>query len=329
MATTTTTQIASAKSEFFDKVLLVRAVPRLVHDRFGQRRPLPTGNSKVIKFRRYSSLSTATTELTEGTQPTPVQLAKTDITATVAQYGNVVESTDMVDLINVESVLTETNEILGENSGESLDEIARDILVAGSTVNYANGSARTDVNTILTGQMLEKASRTLKRNNAQMITKMIKAGVGVGTAPIRPGFWSIIHPDVEYTLENIPGFKHVVEYASQGPVDPDEIGAYKNIRFLSTTKAKIWTDAGGVVSGAVRSTTGTNCDVYAILIFADNAYGITELRGQGLKNYYKAPGSAGTADTLDQKWSAGWKATTVTKILNDNFMLRLEVAAAV
>ena len=328
MATTTTTQIASAKTEFFDKVLLVRALPFLSYDKFGQRKPLPKGNSKTIKFRRYTTLSTATSALSEGTQPTAVQLEKTDITADIAQYGNVVEITDMVDQTNVESVLTEANELLGENAGESLDEIYRDVLVAGTTVQYSNGAARTAVNEILTGEMLDKSIRTLKRNNSVMHTEMIKAGTGIGTSPIRPAFWAIVHPDVEYTLEKISGFKPTIEYASQGPVMEGEIGSYKNIRFLSTTKGKIWTDGGGAVAGAVRSTTGTNCDVYGILIFAKNAYGITELRGEGLKNYFKDFGSSGTDDTLNQKASAGWKATTVAKILNDNFMLRLEVAAA-
>ena len=329
MANTTTTEIASARTEFFDKVLLVRALPKLVHDRWGQRRPLPTGNSKIIKFRRYSSLSTATSALSEGSQPTPVALSKTDITATVIQYGNVVQLTDMVTAINAESVLTETNELLGENAGESLDEIYRDTLVAGTTVQYSNGSARTDVSAIVTGEMLDKAIRTLKNNKASMITKMIKPGVNIATSGVRPGFWAICHPDVEYTLEKLTGWKNTSEYPSQTDVQADEIGAYKHIRFISTTKAKVFTDSGGAVAGAVKSTTGTNCDVYAIMIFADNAYGITELRGMGLKTYYKAPGSAGTADTLDQLSSDGWKATTVAKILNDNFMLRLEVAASV
>lgn len=330
MAVTTTTQIASARSEFFDKVLLKRALPFLTHDQFGQRRPLPKGNSKQIKFRRYTSMATATSALTEGVAPTAVAIAKTDITADVVQYGNTVEITDFVDQTNVESVLTEVNELLGENAGESLDEIHRDTLVAGTTVQYQNAeiSARTQVNNIITGAMLDKVIRTLGSNNSRMHTEMIKAGTGIGTVPIRPAYWAIIHPDVFYTLDNIPGVKHTVEYASQGPIKEGEVCAYKNIRFVLSTKAKIWTDAGANVAGAIKSTTGTKADVYAVLVFAKDAYGITDLKGEGLKNFFKDFGSSGVADILNQKAGAGWKATTVAKILNDNFMLRLEVAAA-
>lgn len=326
MATTTTTQVASAKTEFFDKVLLVRALPYLTYDKFGQRRPLPKGNSKTIKFRRYNALATATTALTEGTPPTSTTLGVTDITASISQYGAYAKITDVVDQTNVETVLTEAAEVLGEQAGQSLDEIYRDVLVAGTTIQYANGSARTDVNVPISGILLDKIIRTLDNLNAVMHTSIIKAGTGIGTVPIRPSFYAVVHPDVKFDLEKIDGYISMEKYASQGPVSEGEIGAYKNIRFVMSTKAKVWTDGGGD-KGAMKSTTGAVADVYGTMVFGKNAYGITELRGEGLKNYVKDFGSAGTADPLDQEATSGWKATTVAKILNDNFMLRLESAA--
>ena len=327
MAITTTTEIPAAVSEFYDKTLLVRALPYLVHDKFGQRRPIPTGQSKVIKFRKYNALAVATTPLSEGVTPSSNQLAKTDISATVAQYGAFVDVTDMVTLTNVEPVLTEAAELLGEQAGESLDEIYRAVLVAGTNVAYANAVAdRNSVVTIVTTADLDKVIRVLSNNMAKMHTKMIKAGTGIGTQPIRPAFWAIVHPDVAFTLDGLTGFKSVETYSSQGAVQPNEIGAYKNIRFVMSTKAKIWTGAGAT-SGGFKNTAG-EVDVYAMLIFGTDAYGISEIRGNGLKNYVKPLGSAGTADPLNQVATSGWKAVTVCKILNDSFMLRLETAAA-
>jgi len=327
MANTTTTQVPSAVSEFYDRTLLVRALPYLAHDKFGQRRPLPKNNSKVIKFRKYASLAPATTPLTEGTTPTGSQLSVSDITATIAQYGDVVTLTDMVTLVNVESPLVEAAELLGEQAGNTLDQVYRDVLVAGTSVIYANGkSARNAVVDLISTTDLDKAIRLLKNNNATMHTSIIKAGTGIGTQPIRAAFFAIVHPDVEYTLEGLTGYTSVDKYASQGPAVEGEIGAYKNIRFVASTNAKIWTGAGAA-STSVKNTAG-NADVYATLIFAKDAYGITELRGEGLRNIVKQLGSAGTADPLDQRCTSGWKATTVCKILNDSFMVRIESAAA-
>lgn len=326
MATTTTTTIPAAVSEFYDKVLLKRALPFLVHDKFGQRRPLPKAGGKLIKFRKYGSLAPAITALSEGVTPATVQLSKTDITATIDQYGNVVELTDMLIFTNVDPILTETAEILGENSGESLDELIRNVLIAGTNASYSTGLLRTTVVDLITTAQLDKALRIMSNNLAKRHTSIIKAGTGVGTSPIRPAYWAIVHPDVKFTLENLTGYESVETYASQGSIAEGEIGAYKNLRFVESTKAKIWTGAGAL-STTVKNTAGT-ADVYATLIFGTDAYGITELRGEGLKNIVKSLGSAGTADPLDQRSTSAWKATIVTKILNDAFMLRLETAAA-
>lgn len=325
---TTTTEVSAAVSQTYDRTLLTRAIPFLAHDKFGQRRPLPKGGSKNIKFRRYSALAVATTPLAEGVTPNGSQLAITDVTATVNQYGNFVTVSDMVKLTNVEPVLVEAAEVLGEQAGQSLDQIYRDILVAGTNVLYANGAARTSVNTILSAAVLDKAIRTMNNNLARMHTKLVKATDGYNTNPIRPAFWAIIHPDVAYTLDGITGFISVEKYASQGPVQEGEIGAYKNIRFVMSTFAKIWA-GGGATGGTSVKETSTLADVYATMVFGQDGYGISELKGEGLKNIIKALGSGGTQDPLDQRATSGWKAITVAKILNDAFMARIESAASV
>lgn len=328
MATGTGT-IASAVSEFYDRTLLTRALPYLAHDKFGQRRPIPTGNSKQIKFRRYNALATATVPLTEGVTPSSTSMSVTDLTAQIQQYGAFVELTDMVSLTNVEPVLTEAAEVLGEQAGQSLDIIYRDTLVAGTSVIYSSGDAnRAAVSHLITTTDLDKAIRTLKNNNARMFTEVISATDGVSTQAIRPAYMAIVHPDVEYTLEGLTGYVPASNYASQGPVMEGEIGAYKNIRFIASTFAKVFAGQGASGSTTYKND-GSKYDVYATLIFGKDAYGITELQGQGLKNIVKAYGSGGSSDPLDQRATSGWKATTVCKILNDSFMTRVETCAAI
>jgi len=85
MPTTTTTQVPPAIRTFYDRVLLVRALPELVHDMFGQQRPIKMNSGDQAKFRRYNSLAVAIAPLSEGVTPSPVRLAQTEITATLAQ----------------------------------------------------------------------------------------------------------------------------------------------------------------------------------------------------------------------------------------------------
>jgi N4-gp56 family major capsid protein len=69
-------------------------------------------------------------------------------------------------------------------------------------------------------------------------------------------------------------------------------------------------------------------DVYATLIFGENAYGTTELANGGLEHIVKQLGSGGSSDPLNQRATVGWKATKVTVRLVEAFMIRIETAAS-
>lgn len=107
MAITTTTNVPPAIAVFYDRVLLKRALPSLVHKMFGQSRNIKQKSGNQIKFRRYSSLAVNTTPLAEGVTPAGQQLSVTDLYAEVKQYGDFVHLTDVIDLTVQDPVLTE------------------------------------------------------------------------------------------------------------------------------------------------------------------------------------------------------------------------------
>ena len=55
-----------------------------------------------------------------------------------------------------------------------------------------------------------------------------------------------------------------------------------------------------------------------------NAYGIVPLQKGGIENIIKRAKDSGTSDALNQRNTSGWKAYTVAKILNDDFLIRYE-----
>lgn len=321
MSTTTRTQISQELNNYYDKNLLERVVPRFLYQRFSQLRDIPSNSgTNVIKFRRYGNLTAATTSLTEGVTPTGSQLSITDITATVAQYGDFVTITDVVSYESPDRVLTETGNILGDQAADTLDQLTRDVLVAGTNVYYG-GSAISRVTVgasdLMTSTLILKAVRLLKNSNAMKVTEMMSPTNGVSTTPLNACFVAFVHPNVGYTLKTLTGWIPVEKYP-QGKMAMDgEIGALDEVRFIESTNAKVFTGAGA-----------SSIDVYATLIVAAQAYGTTRINGQSLKNIIKPLGAAGTADPLDQRQTSGWKTTFVAKILNNNFMVRLETAAA-
>ena len=134
MAIYTVSSLTNEAKTFYDLKLLERALPELVHSQFGQSRPIPPNEGVNINFRKFASLPAATTALTEGTPPSATTLTISTVAATVSQYGAVVDGSDLVSTQSIDNVLTEVAELLGENMGNTLDIIDREILVAGTTV---------------------------------------------------------------------------------------------------------------------------------------------------------------------------------------------------
>lgn len=322
MANTTKTQIPNEQTEWYDKRLLTRAIPLFLHTMFGQVRDIPRkAGTTTIKFRRYGNLSAATTPLSEGITPAGSQLSVTDITATVLQYGDFITITDVLDFTSADPILTETAEILGDQAGDTLDQVTRDVLAAGTAVTYANGTARTDVGSshLITSTLVRQVVRTMKIANARRITTMVDPDTGYATTPVNACYVAICHPKTTYNLkvESGGGFLPVEKYANKANLMQGEVGALDEVRFIETSNAKVFTGGGA-----------SSIDVYATLFFAQNAYGITRISGESLKNIVKPLGTAGSADPLDQRATSGWKGTHVAKILNDAFMHRLEHAVS-
>ena len=289
---------------FYSDYLIDNAIPKLVHDQFGQKHPIPKNGGKTIEFRKYSPLPKLTTPLQEGVTPDGQSLTMSTVEATVAQYGGYITLSDMLLLTAIDNNLVQATKLLGAQAGATLDTITREVLNGGTNVIFAGGKdARGDLDAsaLLTVDDVKKAVRLLKTQNAEQIS----------------GSWvGIIHPDIAYDLTNDPAWKDVKTYSDPSDIYEGEIGKIYGVRFVETTEAKIWAGAGA----------GSRA-VYSTLILGDNAYGVTEISGGGLEHIVKQLGSAGTADALNQRATAGWKATKVAERLVENYMVRIESAS--
>jgi len=318
MATTTRTQIPAEVNNFYSRTLLMRAVPLFIHTKYGQVRDIPQNSgTSTIKFRRYGNLAAATTALTEGVTPAGSQMSVTDITATVAQYGDFVTYSDVVDYESQDAVLTEFAEVLGDQAGDTLDQLARDVLAAGTTVVYVGQTSRAAVSAadLITAVEVRKMVRTLKNNKARRVTRMVAASTGIATEPVAQAYISIVSPDTTFDLQDETGWVPVEKYSAAMSVMEGEVGKLGDVRFVETPNAKVFEGAGA-----------SSIDVHATLIMGMEAYGVSRISGAALQNIVKPLGSSGTSDALNQRGTTGWKGTFVAKILNDDFLGRIEHA---
>jgi N4-gp56 family major capsid protein len=309
---------------YAQKQFLIRALPYLCLEKFGQGRPIPERNSKVTKFRRYEALDPTPNVLNEAVTPAAKKITATDVTATLVQYGDRVVISDVITDTHEDPVLQEATGILAEQAAQMIETMRFNILKAGTNVEWANGGARTDVNTVLTIGIQRKITRTLKRQNAKKITTVVRSTPSYGTKAVAASFVALCHPDVEGTLRGIAGFIPTEDYGQTTPYE-NEIGKIEDVRYLSSTIFAPWEDGGGD-KGTMISTTGVKADVYPILYVARDAYGIVPLKGMHSITPMVVNAKPTDSDPLAQRNHVGWKSMQTAVILNDAFMVRAEVA---
>ena len=326
----TTANSRTKIEDYYDRVALTKALPLLTFRKFGQKRPIPKNQGKIIRFTRWGRLSVATTPITEGITPVGNKMTYSDITATLNQFGDFVLITDHVTMTGIDPILTEAVSQLGYQQGETFDILSRDELLTGSNAIYANGIGRTAVNTKIADEDILKAVRALKVAMAKPVMKQVNASVKYNTTPIRPSFIGVCHVYAEQDIEAITGFIPVEKYASQQDIMEGEFGQYAGVRFISTTQAPEFLGGGATGGSGVKETDG-KADVYATFIFGEDAYGEVPLSGQSSAVIIKAPqpgDTTNTADPLNQRSTAGWKAMYAFKILNDLWIERIEHAVS-
>lgn len=297
--------------------MLTKAKALLVHTKWAQVRDLPRNETNAIRFRRYSLLTPTTAPLVEGVTPSLDTLAITNVDATVAQYGRGFMLTDKLMFETKDPILTEVADILGEVAANTLDQLTRDELATTTTIQYAstattNGTVTSAMK--LTKAEIQEAVRTLKNNNAKKLTSMVNASDGFNTAPLPACFVGLVHPNSTYDLKNIPGFIRVEEYGQKAAME-GEVGALDEVRFIETTNAKVYTAAG---AGSI--------DVYGTIILAADAYAISRISGEAMKNIVEGPG--GNNDPLHQRQTSAVKMSFVATILNDAFLISVRHAVS-
>ena len=304
LQTTGTPSLSAEMKTFYDMTLIDEAAPALVHDQFGQKRPIPKNGGKTIEFRKFTSLPKAMTPLVEGVTPDGKTLEVTTVTATVEQYGDYITMSDMLELTAIDNVIVEALKLLGRQGGATMDSVVRDILHTGTNVSYCP-KIGTD------GKETEVTSRSALDTSCQLTVKVVQqvvAKLRAQNAPTIGGkYVAIIHPYVAYDLMRDPEWIDAHKYAKPDNLYEGEIGEIAGVRFVQTTEAKIY-DGG----------------VFGSLFLGEGAYGVTEISGGGLQTIVKQKGSAGTADPLDQRSSVGWKAIKTAELLIPNYLVRVE-----
>lgn len=311
---TTDPGLSAENKTFYDMALIQEASPNLIHDQFGQKRPIPKNGGKKIEFRKYASLPKALQPLTEGVTPDGKKLSVSTVEAEVNQYGDYVCLSDVLDLTAIDNNALEATKVIGRQAGLTLDTITRNVLQSGTNVFYCPPVAADGT---VGAQPADRSGLTKDCRLTVAVVKRIAALLKAANAPkINGHYVCILHPYAAYDLMNDPKWEQMHQYCKPEEMYEGEIGRIAGVRFVESSEAAVYTGAENDCPDGLA--------VFGCLFIADGAYGVTEVTGGGLQTIIKQLGSAGTSDPLDQRSTVGWKAMKTAEILLEPYMYRVE-----
>lgn len=336
MSVTVSSDISQRTVGYAYVQFLKHAMPVQVLAKLGQMKPVPKNKGTLVKFRRSVPYPALTAPLVEGVTPSVSSTAFEDVQVSLQQWGDVHGLTDVIEDTHEDPVLDEMMKLSGEQAAATFEQVIFNVVRAGTSVYYANGSDRTAVNTPISLGKVRAVVRTLQANKAKKITSILSPSVNIGTVPVEAAYVAVGHTDLAPDIRTLDGFTPVAEYGSMKPLCPEEIGAVEDVRFILTPDLAPWESVGGDPTTVVLSGNTTDADVYPVLFFGQEAFGLTPLKNQkiGTGNNLAVmptvinPGKADKSDVLGQRGYVGWKAWFAAVRLNENWMVRLEVAAS-
>ncbi|MBR4662124.1 MAG: N4-gp56 family major capsid protein, partial [Clostridia bacterium] len=227
--------LSAEMKTFYDLALIDEAGPMLVHDQFGQKRPIPQNGGKTIQFRKFDSLPKATAPLTEGVTPDGQRLSVSSVTATVSQYGDYITQSDVLELTALDNTILEATKLLGRQAGLTLDSITRNELLKGTNVNYCPKLSGATETPVTSRADLDDTCKLTVDVVGQVVAKL-----RAQNAPtINGDYVAVVHPYVAYDLMRDPEWIDAHKYAEPDALFTGELGKISGVRFVGTTEAKV------------------------------------------------------------------------------------------
>jgi N4-gp56 family major capsid protein len=288
----TTSALSNEVAVYYERLFLQRARAMLIHQEGGQLRGIDGNVGKEVIFNRFSPLALATTALTEGTNPTSQNLTDTQVTVTLAEYGNNVQVTRLLSTVDIDDRDKEKIDVVAQNMGETLDALVRNAMASGATV--VNGTAGN-----LTPALVAQAVATLKENKALMY-------------PGTFGWIGKIQPESEYDLIQSTTWQNAAVYSNVQALYAGEIGALYGVRFLVTNQGY---------------QTGTTTIVYHNFVHGRESFGVFDNKLDPPKLYIVTGADSG--NVAERFHNISWAGQFASVVLNANWLLDVQTKASI
>lgn len=217
---------------------------------------LPLRNGTTVQWFRYTELAANTTAATEGALPTGLTLQSSTVSASVVQYADYINLSDLLVDVAIDPIVNNAAERLGYRLGLSVDTIVR------TEFESVNSSVDEDP----VGSYLSASD--FRRIRALLAGADVQPKMG-------NYFQALAHPYAVYDLVNDPtagGFIEMHKYTR-----PENLETMQDRGLVGRVGAcEIWESTNVATSGSSPTTK------YHVTVVGKGACGIVDLQGRGV-----------------------------------------------
>lgn len=332
-----------ARIDRFKGKILKYAVPMEVLSKGGMQVEMPKNNSKTYIARRWIPYGASSSQpnrffadgtgdrsntlaqahqTQEGVTGVPESITAQNVTVVMRQYSCLYGWTDQTEDFYEDDIPEQMVKQVGERTTLVNEQVVYGELKSCTNQFYGGtGTSRATVNGGLSLGLLRRISKSLMANHGKVVTSVLKSSAQFGTDAVAPGYLVYINTDLSSDVRDLPGFIPAEKYASGKPMD-NELGKCEEFRFIRSADLPSIQDAGAAVGATgLYSTSGSNIDVYQIVVTAADAWSQVSLRGKKAVDPTFIPtGTKTSSDPHGQRGYAGAIWYKAVMIENDGWM---------
>lgn len=249
MAFTDTSAISNAVKAAYDKRFEFALRSQPLFRGLADKRPAEqTAPGSTVTMELFVDPAEATSTLTETTDPDAVALSNTtEVTITLAEYGNAILRTRKLHLLSLTDVDPAIANMVAYNAHASIDTVVQTVVRGGARLIQRKADALTYV----TNATVSTAATTMTNADSMtsQIARLATAKLRTSLAVPKKGnlYGCYIHPEVAHDLRAETGadaWREPHSYSAVGNIWAAELGSYEGAFYVETPRAYNAVDAG-------------------------------------------------------------------------------------
>lgn len=241
---------------YYNKTAMDTLQKNFRHGSLGEPDVIPLRSGVVVQWFRYTELAANTTAATEGALPTGLTLQSSTLSATVVQYVDYINLSDLLVDVAIDPIVNNAADRLGYRLGLSVDTIVR-----------------TELETVNSSVDEDPVGSYLSASDFRRVRALL---AGADVMPFSNGYFrAIAHPYAVYDLVNDPtagGFIEMHKFTR-----PENLETMQDRGLVGRIGGcELWETTNVATSGSSPTTK------YHCTVVGKGALGIVDLAGRGV-----------------------------------------------